>query len=923
MNEEQNNAGERGHERLDGQSLRWGGGHPRGFSGRLRLPPVEREDDDDREDVADVGDAAGASERRVVRRSERLTDQVASWLSDHAAELHLSDGEDVHCNECVDLGDGTTVLRFDSTVGGVPVWGGEHVVVVEDDAITSVQLDDGGRLPGARADTREAALSATDARRVAHKSVGEPPLRMAPPQPSEVMFRRDGRLILTWRVLLASAEPADWEVFVDAATGEVLQTTDLIVDVEGTGAVFDPNPVVTANDPSLRAPDALGTCGFTPSTITTVDGERVTRTLRDLDIVDGKAVLDGPYCRIVNLAEPDDLPPSQPTPYTFEFSSADPQFDAVNVYFHVDSIQRYLRDELGINAAHPHRIDADVADGTKRGAFYSTIDKALHFGDSGDCGPNRAADGDVVAHEYGHAIQLDQVPNWGITAPTTGRKEARAMGEGFGDILACLLFAERGGGFQREVFEDWAFSQNGGLRRVDGTRRYQEDWLTGLGEHHENGQIWSGALWQIYLRLGGSATTQAKRESAANEVLGSLIRSHHRLTASATMAEGAEALMLQNCSIRAHRGVGARHMLDAFHERGILQCMPGSDVKIVELWSQQDDASVRGWEQVEAGQDNFFYARLRNGGPGIARAATVSFAFKSPFLIPVFPTDFRDDSIASACAFDLVPGAEVVVSARWPSELIPAVPTGSTRRHGCILAEVYSPCDHVGAATASTSQSGGKLKQRNTDIVDVVPDQVMDYSIHLDSVGFAESKQLRFIVDRDPRFTTSAIELRHRDRVELERLVGVPEIEIEEVRRPGGMYLLDPVRVAIEPESPNELPVVLRLPEGSGLLRGTAALLARRGPLVHRNGGLPGLGDVVEDETGASVRLAAGRTVSFTHQTRVGETGRVGLRLRVPATAQVGDRITTVVRQTGDDGETFGEFDLIMRVVAPGNSEDS
>ena len=69
--------------------------------------------------------------------------------------------------------------------------------------------------------------------------------------------------------------------------------------------------------------------------------------------------------------------------------------------------------------------------------------------------PDRGEDADAILHEYGHAIQDDQVPDWGVENPITHRFETSAMGEGFGDILACVFFAEKGGGFQREVFEDW------------------------------------------------------------------------------------------------------------------------------------------------------------------------------------------------------------------------------------------------------------------------------------------------------------------------------------------------------------------------------------------------------------------------------------------------------------------------------------
>lgn len=142
------------------------------------------------------------------------------------------------------------------------------------------------------------------------------------------------------------------------------------------------------------------------------------------------------------------------------------------------------------------------------------------------------------------------------------------------------------------------------------------------------------------------------------------------------------------------------------------------DIKITKLWSQQDDTNIRSWEQVEAGQDNWFYATITNDSPTtVARALVVTFSFKSPFSTPVYPGDFRDNIINAILEFNLAPGETRTIKAKWPKDLIPAIPTGSTKRHGCILAEIYNPEDHVPAGVTSIGASNGKLKQRNTDIV--------------------------------------------------------------------------------------------------------------------------------------------------------------------------------------------------------------
>ena len=81
--------------------------------------------------------------------------------------------------------------------------------------------------------------------------------------------------------------------------------------------------------------------------------------------------------------------------------------------------------------------------------------------------------------------------------------QSKAMGEGFGDILACVYFADRGGGYQKEVFGDWVFAP-GGLRRVDGTKKYPGDWAMRNMTMEKSGLL---ALWNIYRAIGGDSAS--------------------------------------------------------------------------------------------------------------------------------------------------------------------------------------------------------------------------------------------------------------------------------------------------------------------------------------------------------------------------------------------------------------------------------
>ena len=173
----------------------------------------------------------------------------------------------------------------------------------------------------------------------------------------------------------------------------------------------------------------------------------------------------------------------------------------------------------------------------------------------GDGGVDDAEDADIVAHEYGHAIQHNQNACW-------GGGEMGAMGEGFGDYLAASFFASSGDpAYQNShaaCVGDWdAISYGSGtpacLRRVDGTKTYPDDLQ---GSVHADGEIWSAALWEIRSALGSTTTDQ-------------LVLEHHfTLPCSATMPIAALELIQANTNLNA--GANEAVIRQAFCDRGIL-----------------------------------------------------------------------------------------------------------------------------------------------------------------------------------------------------------------------------------------------------------------------------------------------------------------------------------------------------------------
>jgi hypothetical protein len=134
-----------------------------------------------------------------------------------------------------------------------------------------------------------------------------------------------------------------------------------------------------------------------------------------------------------------------------------------------------------------------------------------------------------------------------------------------------------------------------------------------------------------------------------------------------------------------------------------------------DLWIRNADDGGATHQSPEYGQDNWFYARVRNkAGAGAAQHFVVTFHSKG-FAGTQFqyPGDFLP-CIAARAEFDLAPGATRVVKARWPRALVP--PEGA---HTCLLASVITRSDHPVAGRHVWEHNN--LAQKNLSVVDLLP----------------------------------------------------------------------------------------------------------------------------------------------------------------------------------------------------------
>jgi hypothetical protein len=259
----------------------------------------------------------------------------------------------------------------------------------------------------------------------------------------------------------------------------------------GTGSVFMVNPVQSSGDQSLT--DQKDAASAVPATAYR------TVPLRNLD---GSGYLVGQWANVRSNTGP----AAYSTTNTFAYTRDDDRFEQVMAYFWVNQAQEYLQ-SLGFGSRLP-AVNAESQDVRvdQYGIDNSYSTDKQDFIRLGKGGVDDAEDGEVIVHEYGHAVHDSQVPGFGSSL------DAGSIGEAFGDYLAVTvgLDAARLYGWPVRAPEpcvaDWdsvsyTSTTPHCLRRLD----------TGLaledreGEVHYDGMIWSGALWDIrqrYVALG-------------------------------------------------------------------------------------------------------------------------------------------------------------------------------------------------------------------------------------------------------------------------------------------------------------------------------------------------------------------------------------------------------------------------------------
>ncbi|MFZ1528163.1 MAG: hypothetical protein WAT19_05395 [Ferruginibacter sp.] len=278
-----------------------------------------------------------------------------------------------------------------------------------------------------------------------------------------------------------------------------------------------------------------------------------------------------------------------------------------------------------------------------------------------------------------------------------------------------------------------------------------------------------------------------------------------------------------------------------------------------DLWIRNEDDDGSTHQAPEYGQDNWFYARVRNKSTaGVAKHFVVAFSYKewagTEF---VYPGDFLP-AVAAKAEFDLQPGETRIVKAKWPRNRIPAA-----GKHACILASVIARNDHPTANRHVWEHNN--LAQKNTTVVNLQADEYIIIPVLLKNVGDIEFSDYTLEVWRDKRLSKYAASIVHKSKeffsrdknLKISSLKNIPKTKA----RPAAHDLLDcGGHINKQQKDKNKLLLTSRHPE----------LVAQRFPNAFESFFEPG-------------NKAAMKIQLLPHSQRV-----AGFKIQVPANAKKG-----------------------------------
>ncbi len=498
------------------------------------------------------------------RYSGKSSEFIArEFLRAHKQEIGNLDGFEDFQLVTVKESSGGTHVHMQQVYEGIPVYRAFLNVSMASDKILMAIINP---YPGITLTSLVPSFSAEEAHEKTKQALRGAQPDLSDPETELVAYRdQDGDDHLAWHVSFASMNPmGDWEVLWDAHNGELLEVIDRMCYVDGSGHVFNPDPLTTAET----------TYGGSYSDNNDADCDELNDERFQVDLLDltqsgDEYELAGPYVELADFESPYTTPVTAADPDAFNFTRSESGFEDVMVYYHIDHAQRHLQ-ELGFDNVQngPIQCDPHGLDGADN-SHYIPATNRLAWGEGG---VDDAEDADIIYHEYGHAIQHDQIPN-------LGGGHSGALGEGFSDYWAGT-FSARQSDYHDTWFANWdGHNPYWDGRVLDYAGVYPDDWLGGANIHHD-GQIWSSCLWSIRDDIGADIADAV------------VIQAHFYWAYGTTVEDAAQTLLTADQQLNG--GANFTAIAIACYNKGFIDTPPITGVVAGNVWDDFSEEALEG-----------------------------------------------------------------------------------------------------------------------------------------------------------------------------------------------------------------------------------------------------------------------------------------------------------------------------------------
>ena len=312
------------------------------------------------------------------------------------------------------------------------------------------------------------------------------------------LAQEDGLLPIFKVKTIGNDVTGSYEILLDGNTLEEIVRIDR--------AVYHHN-FITPGDTNAKSkvfiPDPLTSGGHTyggiyvdnnDNTATWLEAEQFDVILKDVDYSGGTFKLEGPHVKIEDIEAPT-IAPVTSSNDEFYYTRNQSGFEDAMVYYHIDTMQRYIQSLGFINLQNTSfRMDPHGLNGSDNSHFVPGAGGSDSYVALGEGCVDDAEDADVIIHEYGHAISYAAAPG------TNSGFERAGLDEGIGDYMAASYSYDINTSRWADVFTWDGHNTCWDGREANHTSLYPP---STTWDFYLYGEIWASTLMEARLDIGG------------------------------------------------------------------------------------------------------------------------------------------------------------------------------------------------------------------------------------------------------------------------------------------------------------------------------------------------------------------------------------------------------------------------------------